>query len=418
MLTRKITKNAEGYYQYTFELAPTYTPEGKKVRNRKTVQRKNKKALIAEVERLQLDRASHGELTTGGLNVEQWFTHWLEEAAKEIRPNTIVGYRSVIRNHIIPGLGPKTRIEKVTAAKLRDVYKKMADKGLSSTYMLNAHRVMSSSFADAVREGHLNINPVTRVKAPRKNVTELDVLTQEEAAELVTRLMRTDDADNEHFRWALALITGERRGECIGAEVSSVFTRGDNVFIDVSWQLQRLSHEHGCGGTCGRKRGGDCPQKWLRAPRDYLYRHLDKGLYWTQPKSNSGQRIIPVPGEFGKRLLQIAAETTNEWGLLFTMNGKPRDPDRDTAQWRQLCERLYPGRRVRLHDLRHTAVDLMYQAGVPEDIIKELVGHSAISMSRAYKSKGNFDRLHGGMDKVTNLVKPLAETERMREIGA
>lgn len=417
MLARKITKNADGYYQYTFELAPTFTPDGKKVRNRKTIQRKDKKALVAEVDRIEKERQARGGITKGTLNVEQWFTHWLEQAAKEVRPNTIVGYRTVIRNHIIPGLGPRTKLEKITAAKLRDVYQKMGDRGLSSTYMLNAHRVMSSSFTDAVREGHLLVNPATLVKAPRKTITELDVLTREEAEALLLSLVNTTDDDNEHLRWALAIITGVRRGEAIGLEWDRLKVIDGRTYMDVSWQLQRLTHDHGCGGTCKRRRGGDCPKKRLNAPADYEYRHVNEGLYWTRPKTNAGQRIVPVPAPLDALLAEAARKSSNSWGLVFTMNGKPRDPDRDTSAWRELCERLYPNRKVRLHDLRHTAVDLMYQAGVPEDIIKELVGHSTITMSRAYKSKGNFDRLVGGMAKVSSLVTPRTEIEGMREIA-
>ena len=422
MRARKITKNPKtGLYEYVFELAPTYTPEGKKVRNRKVIKRKNKKELSEAVDKLERELNERGTLTTGGLNVEQWFTRWLEEAAKEVRPNTIAGYRGMVRNHIVPGLGPRTKLEKVTGEHLRVIYRAMADKGLSSTYMLQAHRVMSSSFTDAVREGLLMRNPAKLIKAPRKSAFEPDVLTEREAGDLLLHLVNTVDesGDNEELRWATAIITGMRRGEVIGLERSRVFVNSHRVEADVSWQLQRIAHEHGCGGTCNRKRGGDCPDKRLVLPADYLCRHVTGGLYLTQPKTNTGTRIVPLPEPLGSRVIAALRQGENEWGLLFLHNGKPRDPDQDTAAWREMKNRLYPGRKVRLHDLRHTAVDLMYGAGVPEDIIQELVGHSTRAMSRAYKSKGNHERLHGSMAKITDLVTPQAvESAGMREIGA
>ena len=61
-------------------------------------------------------------------------------------------------------------------------------------------------------------------------------------------------------------------------------------------------------------------------------------------------------------------------------------------------------KRVRLHDLRHTAVDLMYEAGVHETLIQEIVGHSNRAMTRAYKSRGNRPQLTAGMVQFSALL--------------
>lgn len=394
---RKIFKDANGYYTAVIELPPTYTPEGKKQRRRKVIRRKNKQALIAARDEALAERHKRGDLITGAITVEQWFTHWLDQAAREVRPGTMNGYRTVVNRHIVPGLGPKTKLDKITADRIRRVYANMTAAELSSTYLLNAHRVMSSSFEDAVREGRIYSNPTRLVKAPRKAVANLDVLTRDEAVRLLYLML----SHPEGLRWATALLTGGRRGEIIGLEVDRV---GD--VIDLSWQMQRLTHDHGCGGTCGRRRGGDCPEKRLNVPADYEYRHVSGGLYWTRPKSKAGLRIIPLVEPLRQKLHEhIATMPPNEWGLVFTNDGKPRDPDQDSAAWRDLMQSLFPGRRVRLHDLRHSAVDLMYEAKVPEDLITEIVGHSTRGMSRAYKSKGNLDRLWAGMNQVSDLVQ-------------
>lgn len=59
---------------------------------------------------------------------------------------------------------------------------------------------------------------------------------------------------------------------------------------------------------------------------------------------------------------------------------------------------------VRLHGLRHTAVDLMLEAGVPIDVIKEIVGHSSRAMSVAYKSRGNDPRLRDAMTQMAAVI--------------
>ena len=77
----------------------------------------------------------------------------------------------------------------------------------------------------------------------------------------------------------------------------------------------------------------------------------------------------------------------NPWNLVFTRidnKGKtiPLEPDYITDRWRDKCKELGLGR-VRLHDLRHGAIDLLYSLGVPERIIIEIVGHSTYAMSRS-----------------------------------
>lgn len=42
---------------------------------------------------------------------------------------------------------------------------------------------------------------------------------------------------------------------------------------------------------------------------------------------------------------------------------------------------------VRLHDARHTTVDLLLLAGVPVELIQDFVGHSSWLQTAAYKTR-------------------------------
>src|SRR5690606_34123929 len=120
-------------------------PSADGTRRRKVIRRKDKKELLAELGKARADLEKRGDLPTKTTSVEQWFTYWLGQATKEVRPATMRGYRSTVTNHIIPGLGPKVKLDKVTAATIRKVHDRILDKGLSSTYALSAHRIMSAS---------------------------------------------------------------------------------------------------------------------------------------------------------------------------------------------------------------------------------------------------------------------------------
>lgn len=379
-----LKKDSRGYYTYVIELPAAWTPEGKRRRRRKVIRGKDRADVRRKAIKAENDLLERGDLATDGLRVRQWFDLWLDRMSEEVRPTTYNGYRSVVTNHIVPGLGPTTLLEKVSGDTIRRVYAKMTAAGKSSTYLLNAHRVMSASFEDAVREGRLYRNPAKLVKAPRAAALKLDVLSTEESIRL---LEHVSTLEKDGARWATGLLTGARRGEVIGIELDRV---GD--YLDLSWQLQRLRRA---------KNGNPI------VPADYEYRHIKGGLYWTRPKSKAGWRIIPLVDPL-KSILErhIANMDPNEWGLLFTEDDRPRDPDRDTKAWNRLLETVFPGRNVRLHDLRHSAVDLLYEAGVPEDLITEIVGHSTRAMSRAYKSKGNKDRLTAAMRQMSALIAP------------
>jgi integrase len=196
--------------------------------------------------------------------------------------------------------------------------------------------------------------------------------------------------------------------------------------LDLSWQLQRLGWAHGCSDTagpnkrfaCGFIRPASCPDKELKVPADYEYRHVEGGLYFTRPKSRAGWRIIPLVSPLRETLeVHMAEATPNPYGLLFTTEaGKPRDPDWDSKQWITLMgETFGTERSIRLHDVRHTTVDLLYAAGVPEDLIQEIVGHSTRTMTRAYKSRGDLKRLRDAMEQLSAfLTRPTGHT---REIG-
>lgn len=386
-------------------------PSADGTRRRKVIRRKSKSELLTELGKARADLEKRGDLPTKTTSVEQWFTYWLGQAAKEVRPATMTGYRSTVTNHIIPGLGPKTKLDKITAATVRKVHDRILDKGLTSTYALNAHRIMSASFEVAVKEGRIGRNPAALTAAPRKNVPQLDVLDLPESLALLQYTLE----DPERVRWATFLLTAARRGEVLGLERDRI---GD--VIDLSWQLQRITYSHGCKSKCGFKRGVDCPDRKIVVPADYEYRQVVGGLYWTRPKSRKGWRVIPLVDPLRSILERhLATAPENKFGLVFARpDGRPYDPDQDTAAWRAVMKSQFgDDRSVRLHDLRHTTVDLLYLAGVPEDLIQEIVGHSTRSMSREYKSRGNIERLTRAMEKMSLLFTPPAP-EHTHEIGA
>lgn len=404
------------YYQATID--DGYDADG--IRRRVFLRSKDKSELLDKIA-AEKRRIAEG-VAAGNLTVSKWFEFWLEEyVAKGTRPKNAAGNRSVVKNHILPAIG-RQKLRDVDADSIRRVTNGMLSKGLSSTYALNAHNIMSAAFDAALRERKISLNPATLVKRPRKEVAEREAFTLDEAL-LVLEHVTFDPVDGA--RWATSMLTGARRGEVIGIELDRIVKRIDRAgniveFIDLSWQLQRLTWQHGCEDPCKYKRGTDCLKRVLNVPADFEYRHLTGGLYLTRPKSRAGWRMIPVVGPLKVILDEHRARMEpNAYGLLFTKNGEPRDPDQDSAAWKRVLGEVGIDKNVVLHGLRNTAVDLLYLAGVPEDIIQEIVGHSTRAMTRGYKSRMNVDRLVDAMDKFgAQLTRSKADPAGKRELEA
>lgn len=384
-----IYKDGRGLWTAVVELPPL---DG--TRRRKTIRSKDKGTVIRKLTAMKAELAQHGDLPTAGESTEKWLRVWFETIAlKKVRPKTAATYRSILSQYIVPAIG-KVPLDKLTPAHVRRMTSYITDKGLSSSTAMQAHRILAVALKYAEREGRVTRNVALLTDAPRRAKPSLKVLTDMQGIEV----MRTVASDRLGSRIAAALLMAGRQGEIIGLEIDRV---GDH--LDLSWQLQRITWEHGCLGECGRSRGSECPARKITAPADYEHRYLEGGLWLSRPKSDAGWRIIPLVEPL-RSLLEVRIEAAkgepNPHGLVWTaeakssrngsgeaaLTGAPLDPRDDNAYWHQVLARAcVPD--VRLHDARHTAVDLLYAAGVPEHIIIQIVGHSTVMQSRAYKSR-------------------------------
>lgn len=371
-------------------------PDGK--RRRKAVMATTEGGVKKKIKEALIEKAKNNDdLVTGKLTVEQWVNHWFNEIAlKKVRPQTARTYRTMLTQYIIPSIGKK-RLKDLTPQDVRKLERFITEpqgerKALSSTTAVQAHRVLSVALKYAEREGHVTRNVAAFTDAPRKAVNELQVLS---GADGVKVLLHVAQGQRLGSRWATSLLTGARQGEVIGLEIDRVTDR-----LDLSWQLQRLSWEHGCvNRECGKTRGTDCPLRKVTHPANWEHRYLTGGMWLSRPKSSAGWRIIPlVPPlrEIIERRIDLAAHEPNPFGLVWTadpkvhagrtlmpLDGMPIDPAQDSRAWHQVLTDAQVGQ-VRLHDVRHTAASMLGRAGVPIETIVKVLGHSTYAMSREY----------------------------------
>lgn len=381
-----IFKNANGLWEVKVELPRGLDGQ----RRRKVIRRKNKAEAVAELRKMKTELAKTGDLATSSVTLEAWSEHWLKERAKKLAPNTITGYRTSFVEYINPLLG-KRRLDKITpqdVKRLHEVlYETPKDKAmrqmsdppegcemLSSTYILLIHNSLSGALKMAMREGKVSANVCELVDRPGVRVTDEKALTLEEALRLLMHISTHPDG----AMWATFLFTGARRGEVTGLEVERI-----TDVLDLSWQIQRI-------------------KDIKSAPVSYEYRHLEGNLYLVRPKSKAGWRTPPLVEPLATILGRHIGERTD--GLVFQHNGRPWDPADTSKEWKRLLAEAGAPDDVTLHGARHTVVDLLYEAGVPEPVIMEIVGHSSRAVTRSYRSKGNQKIVREALEKMSALV--------------
>lgn len=378
--------------------------DGKK-RPRKYISGKTEGEAKAKLKALKKEMLlTNGNLPSGHETVSDWMDYWYREiASKKNKVRTTQSYKGKIDQYIKPAIG-KVRLDRLTPEHVRRLHNYILSKPsarddtqtLSSTTALQAHNILSVALKYAVREKRISENVAMLTDRPQKAEKDLSVLT---AADGI-KVLSTSRYDRLATRWDAALLTGARQGELLGLELDRVSPNS----LDVSWQLQRITWEHGCGDKCGRSRGTDCPERHIFTPPHIEFRQLTDGLRLSRPKSKKGRRVLRLVNPLRDRIaerIEVAATEPNPHGLLWTsdpkkskggdrsnpvvlpLDGSPIDPSRDSAAWHELLRRAGV-QRVRLHDARHTTASLLQKAGVPEAVIMQILGHSAFVTSMGY----------------------------------
>jgi integrase len=212
--------------------------------------------------------------------------------------------------------------------------------------------VLKSALEHAVREEEIPRNVARNVRMGTPRPRRFEPLTVEEARDLLT-------AVNGHRLQALfelALRTGLRKGELLG----------------LRWEDLDLT-----GGTASIRRT--------------LQRTNSNGLTALPTKTQSSERRIALPTECLRSLRdhrdrqaqerEAAGEGWTDSGYVFTRaDGQPIEGATLTRHFNTLLRRSTL-RRIRFHDLRHTAATLLLEQGVELVVIKELLGHAHIGVT-------------------------------------
>lgn len=334
--------------------------------DRRHVERKTKAEVIKAVRKLEKMRDS-GRVRKPGQpwTLGRWLEHWVEEIARpSVTENSYAGYEVDVRVHLVPGIGAH-RLDRLQPEHLERFYRRMQKNGSAAGTAHHVHRTVRTALSEAVRRGHLTINPAAIAKAPRLEEQEIDPYTVDEVRSLLLEASKRRNS----ARWVIALALGLRQGEVLGLKWEDVDLEAG--YLRIRKNRLRPQYEHGCEGTCSRK-AGYCPQR-RQVRREY-----------KPTKSRAGRRTVALPDPLIKLLRQHKEEQGQErqnagqlWqekGYVFTSpTGEPLVPNTDYRHWKELLSNAGV-RETRLHDARHTAGTVLLVLGVPDRIVDAIMG--------------------------------------------
>jgi integrase len=311
------------------------------------------------------------------VTLEQFVESWLEGKELSRRLHTVLQYRQIVQQHILPHLG-KMRLQDIQPAHVKQLYFRKRGEGRGDRTVQLIHTVLNNVLKQAVREGLLGHNPVDAVDRPNVEQTEHPILSEEQARQLVIASMNTRNG----MLYYLALITGMREGELLGLKWSDLDWDKGILFI------QRQSQ---------------------RAP--------GQGLVLVPPKTRSGRRQIKLAQATQDRLTahrdqlskikDAAGDRWQENDLIFPNSlGKLKSCENLHREYKRfLKENRLPD--IRFHDLRHTSLTLLLEMGTPINTVQQRAGHSKASITTDTYGHSMTRSQDEAAQKIEEMINPV-----------
>jgi len=274
---------------------------------------------------------------------------WLEFHKTTVAPNTAVQYKQLTNNYILPEIG-KIKLRDLSLSIIEAHYMALQKNGLGASTVRYVHAILRKCLNDAVRRGYIGYNPTLGTILPRIEDKEMVFLDESE----ILQFLITIQESPYNALYTLAIKTGMRKGELLALK-----------WADLNWQ----------NGT-------------LRVQRQ-VQRIKGQGLVFRPPKTRAGRRTVQLGQKTleilrqqyqeCKQLANIAGEDWKEHGLIFpSVVGTPLDGENVTKDFKAQLKKAGV-KKIRFHDLRHTAASLLLNNGIPVIVVSKMLGHAKTS---------------------------------------
>lgn len=304
----------------------------------------------------------------GKQTLSNYIYKWIERYGKtNLRPTTLDGYKSNIKNHIVPQIG-HLQLRQITPEAIDDMLINLLDGGLSTSSVRYCHRVLSVALESARKYHYIEDNPARDILT--KFGAQGDTPEPYTIAQLQKLLAGTAGTEYEMVDM-LGALYGLRVSEIIGL-------RWHNVDLDagtfsVKEQLPKL--------PAGTKIIPD------KLPPVKSHSRILPITDFTRPYFEGQQKLQNRQ----KQLCSLSGTEYFENDLVVAQaNGSPYNRSMASEKFSQTLKRLNMPH-IRFHDLRHTAATNMHELTGDFYTVSQILGHSLKGMGIELGLSGNFD---------------------------
>lgn len=341
-----IEKTDKGKYQVRFR------DETRRQRAKTFTRKKDAEAFESKV----LTEVKNGIWLDPVISQESLAEIWLDfyELKKGKKKNTLVDYENIWRIHLAP------RWEKVSVVRIDQINfdKWVISKDLSPQRIDKIHLVMSMLFDHAVKRKNLRHNPLKDALGKRSKVN-LPTAAIEIATNFLTLRQLIKVAQQAGFYRDVVLVLGLcglRWGEIVGLQVKDLNVSAGTIMI----------------------------RRTLVEINGKLEESTTKSHRW---------RIVHLPELLSKTCHQWVFEKAQDDPLFHTQEGTFLRNTNFTRRTFIPALSRAEVKKIRIHDLRHTAASIAISAGATPNMVKEMLGHSDVQLTmRVYAHIFEADR--------------------------
>lgn len=293
---------------------------------------------------------------------------WMEKIVVNLKPKTQRFYRQTTEHYILPYLGEKRPIKKISAENIVDMMNSMRRASYAAQTIDHAYTVGKAIFEQARKWRKIIFNPFDDVKPPTVKTVEPTPLSESE----VTALRCAVEGHRLYALYELSWTLGIRKAELLGLTLEGLDLQAST--ITVSQQVL----------------------------------DLDEGPSIEPYTKNDRVRTLPLTSRLVKliriRLEQLLAERGEGWsehGLLFpSERGTPMSERNLDRHFKAACIRgkirlADTGKRTRkdlpiyrsdlkFHHLRHTCLSWLGDTSASDMVIKAIAGHADKDVTDRY----------------------------------
>lgn len=354
-------RNGEGYFGYEpkrqlFRFSQSYIDPYTGLKKRKEIRAKTTRELNQKIRvwKKTIDDGLSGVSTE--VTVAAFAKDYLETCRVSVKVQTYLSYKQTIEKHILPTFG-MIKLKDLTPRYIQRWVTRLMDSGLAPGTIVQYRRILCTMLSQAVKFRVMAYNPASATRPPRRPNKMPPVLDRDQINTILSLarsgsfLPKPKSIDQTYYRrcFYMALLLSLSGGLRYG-ETFSIF-----------WS--------------------DCVDGRL-----YIRHNLEQGHITDEPKTEAGLRVIPLPPNVWKELMEFKEDQLHNFGcctgLVFcTLTGKVIQRDKFTRWWRALLSKADVPEGYRWHNNRATMATQLLAAGVPLKTVSQRLGHRTVTIT-------------------------------------